>query len=1011
MINKKYTDLEKSPLLLLHLSDLHFGPHSRFADTDPIDIAGRLHQAIEDEKTRRGVDVAVSLAIITGDIAEAARPSEYDDARAFFEELSQKLRLDRSRLVFVPGNHDVSWAACIRCQADQMDQGFDDDALRSHMDDVKFENFEKFVMDLCGVHRSEIGISLGRGAFVYNFDDIQVSVGALNSCELESNRAVDHRGFISDHQAQNLIQHWTQPGQKDWLKIMAVHHNPVPTVPDNVLEWIEHLKLLEQEKKLTSEIVVRFAADAVGLEGREYLEAVAEDCQVQLILHGHHHVSAQGLWPWKQHGKGYSHVLSAGSWGLAENHLPKDQPNAVQLILLDTNQSTLNSWLLEYEPRARAKGNVARGHFVPDSATPNGYSGDLILPDGYGVLPGAPNIPPLGEERQLESSTMPPRDLIVPRFVGREAELDYLNTWLLDPQSKMWVLAGDGGKGKTAIAYEFASRVRDQAPKNFEIIIWLSAKLIRFTDGRRLDSSQQDFWDLESALDRVLDAYGSLDFGELTIDEKRKEVLNYLNRLPGLIVLDDIDTLEGSAMEALTFFAWEATKTASKVLFTSRRVPFGMSHLVTQVDGFDTESEDGIIFVKTRIEMFGLESRRFRKSNIREIVRICDGCPLFIEDLLRLCLLGETPSQAINSWPKDQGEEARKYALGREFDALSPSAQRVLLTCSLFHGPCSLPDIVVASQLPNKTVQFALQELQSLFLLPKPSYVEDIPRFSLNLNTRLLVLDVQGKSDLARRIEGSIKSIIGQQPILEQRTPVGQYIRQAVSLVKLEKHRDAESTLLAALDRFPGSADLQGSLGWVYKSWDPPLRFTDARINFRLAFQLKSQNQDMYRHWWSMEARQDEWSRAAEAAEAGLGLVQDGTPLRYMAGYACSRLGTDLHRQAQNSRAEQEGLRAEQHLKEIFNASRETSYVERTYRQRAYRALTLTYELLVRVSLVQEASRSSSDLTRHTRRLAKLLGKTISQWKKEYPDDLNIVSESERLVRQFGDIIVVIDSD
>lgn len=47
--------------------------------------------------------------LVTGDIAEAARPGEYDSALIFFGALVGRPGMLRSAVVFVSGNHDVSW--------------------------------------------------------------------------------------------------------------------------------------------------------------------------------------------------------------------------------------------------------------------------------------------------------------------------------------------------------------------------------------------------------------------------------------------------------------------------------------------------------------------------------------------------------------------------------------------------------------------------------------------------------------------------------------------------------------------------------------------------------------------------------------------------------------------------------------------------------------------------------------------------------------------------------------
>ena len=96
------------PLLILHLSDLHFGPHSRFAGEDMESLAQRFHQAIDDARRELDWKERVGLCIVTGDVAEAARKKEYQDALVFFEALVGNLGLERPRFVFAPGNHDVS---------------------------------------------------------------------------------------------------------------------------------------------------------------------------------------------------------------------------------------------------------------------------------------------------------------------------------------------------------------------------------------------------------------------------------------------------------------------------------------------------------------------------------------------------------------------------------------------------------------------------------------------------------------------------------------------------------------------------------------------------------------------------------------------------------------------------------------------------------------------------------------------------------------------------------------
>jgi 3',5'-cyclic AMP phosphodiesterase CpdA len=104
-----------TPIRLLHLSDIHFRADRRW-DADPI-----LRHLAE----RIGRDVAAGLApdlvVITGDLAFSGNIDDYAVAADWLgEQLWPRLaagqagRLDRDRLLLVPGNHDVDRPAVKR---------------------------------------------------------------------------------------------------------------------------------------------------------------------------------------------------------------------------------------------------------------------------------------------------------------------------------------------------------------------------------------------------------------------------------------------------------------------------------------------------------------------------------------------------------------------------------------------------------------------------------------------------------------------------------------------------------------------------------------------------------------------------------------------------------------------------------------------------------------------------------------------------------------------------------
>lgn len=65
--------------------------------------------------------------------------------------------------VFVPGNHDVSWWACQKAEADQGEMGFDDDGLRRRLDAVKLVRYREFLEAFYGDLLDELALPVGRG--------------------------------------------------------------------------------------------------------------------------------------------------------------------------------------------------------------------------------------------------------------------------------------------------------------------------------------------------------------------------------------------------------------------------------------------------------------------------------------------------------------------------------------------------------------------------------------------------------------------------------------------------------------------------------------------------------------------------------------------------------------------------------------------------------------------------------------------------------------------------------
>lgn len=578
------------------------------------------------------------------------------------------------------------------------------------------------------------------------------------------------------------------------------------------------------------------------------------------------------------------------------------------------------------------------------------------------------------EYRRPLDSNLPPREEVAVDFVGRSRELTELWIWFRDPLRRRWLLAGDGGKGKTAIAYEFATQVRENAPEGFHYVLWLSAKRRRYVEGSVHDILAPDFWDLPSLLDAILSGY---DLGEeylaLSPGAKRDTVLEILRKLPALVIADDIDSLDPDNEAAIEFLASGLGDTTSKVLLTARRVPFGLNSSKTQVQGLtDPDGED---FVRSRVRLLQLDPQLFGGRQVRRILNVTDGSPLYIEDLIRSCTVLKV-DDAISKWEGSGGNAAREYALKCELEQLSPLAQEIMIACCIPDVPVSLAELQLITKSTEDQVAQEIQPLQSLFLVSQPKLIEDDERFDVNANTRRLVMHVFNDSEMSRRIRDAYRQASDRRSRRASRE-IGSYIRQANSLQRLGDQRRAEEIIVAALNIDPNNADLIGEMGVIYSRWQPSRRVTDARARFGMASNLHCRKEWMYSIWTEMELHASEWTSAAKAAEEGIQNLGGSRKLAYYGGYARSRLGQELRRGLHQERAAVELAAAKNLLEQaLLEPERLAGYEDRRLNSKVFRALVLNAEEL-------------GELAR-MRRL-------LDRWVAEHPDDPFAQSEASRL--------------
>ena len=330
---------------VLHISDLHFGEKCRFKEYIDKGECSKLGERLAVPVLEHG---RPDIVAVTGDIAHTGAKNEYQHALAFLTGLAQKLELAPNRFVLCPGNHDVNWNRCKSVELIKDDEGWDEKRYRAELEKVKYIHYDWLLSEFyktCGIP----ALSIDDRSLIYNFDDYRLSVAALNSAIQESHNEVDHKGELGEKQISALRDYWQQENYQNWIKIICLHHNPSPS-PEDVQRLLESYKA-KNDIEVNEKFLKQYLSTVLGIEDKPTFKTVCGTIGVQLILSGHTHYEDGDPWNWRKDGR--TELLSVGSFGLAVDALPPEQPNQVQLLELDFKEFKYVCKTMNYDPKGR----------------------------------------------------------------------------------------------------------------------------------------------------------------------------------------------------------------------------------------------------------------------------------------------------------------------------------------------------------------------------------------------------------------------------------------------------------------------------------------------------------------------------------------------------------------------------------------------------------------------------------------------------------------------------------
>lgn len=351
-------------LVVLHMSDLHFGNKYRFGIDNAEAMGKKFGDSIRINLDRK--NLRVGLIIVSGDFVETGKPEEFKSAQCFLNAMCGELGLPPKTIIGVPGNHDIARPDC-RTVRNQYEMGdFDASLLEQKITEAKLKRYDNFmrendITETDTVLGSLTKIPVYDRCFIYDFYESKIAIATLNSVDKEDD--ITHGGAVSKEQITAFMQAFSDVKFNGYFKIAIVHHNPTVTTDKN-LDY--NKKYLETVDQLNKGEIDQYIGEWTGFEGRDMFQRLIQNRHFHLVLHGHQHDSQDQMWRWEDHEDGVGYIFSAGSLGLIDSKLPDTVPLSCNLFFVKFRKedNKLHRISFQYDGDFSTINDVVNGNLV-----------------------------------------------------------------------------------------------------------------------------------------------------------------------------------------------------------------------------------------------------------------------------------------------------------------------------------------------------------------------------------------------------------------------------------------------------------------------------------------------------------------------------------------------------------------------------------------------------------------------------------------------------------------------
>jgi|GEM_PF-2224462 len=322
-------------------------------------------------------------------------------------------------------------------------------------------------------------------------------------------------------------------------------------------------------------------------------------------------------------------------------------------------------------------------------------------------------------------------------FIGRRDEIEKVKEELLyHHKNYLLALNGDGGIGKTSIAYKIAEELLEDIENgrtDFDDVIWISAKDQRIYFDQRFPLSRE-FNSLEDLYDKILLVFYDAHFiSRQSLEQKVSLVQQALKDTKFLIVLDNLEVFSKQEIDEIKNFISRAPSN-HKFLLTSRHdLRVQDIIIVPRLDPQNTEQY--IKDVLNAFDLTGSDVSYELNRKIDDFDKLTNGNPLYIKFFIAQMKNGRFLDDIINNRNQDSEKALMAYCFDTTLESLGENQKKVMYSLAVSNTSgqqqLSFHELRYLNLLDYELLHKILEDLSSLSMVER-GYVNGRLLYSIN---------------------------------------------------------------------------------------------------------------------------------------------------------------------------------------------------------------------------------------------------------------------------------------